>query len=519
MNTRELLEAYGYRLDVDGFWRRRVAGTVLPTHIWREAEGGWARYDPAGGARAWGYPADELPGYVRTAYRQLSRPGEPFEGVSGLHPAEELQRQAFAWVWPDDAVAEILRLPARRALGAHGRWDGGSGGLTMSTAARTRIQEAASELEAAAASLRDARERAVREEEARADFEAKLRELRAARAECAFEEMTAKWTGERISIDGDLELRLSNPSLIHDHDGLAIGVDVWVSLWNNGEEIPVDPHRRIINPPTLLTARNGDERTYVEDADAAVLTAVWESVRAAPNPMGWGTRGTVTTFYSDAGDGRIASYSSAFGSYSSARDGTANFDVDTTSTSRALGGQAYDGGSFTYLVYEGFISWNTAAIPDGDSITAATISLYGSQDASDTDFTLEIRSLSWTGGGLTSADFVPGGSLSIYTLVADFNTSTGWSTTSYNNLNSYSALLSAINKTGTTAVFVSSNRTRNNNSPTGDEFVSAYYADSAGTTQDPMLTVTHAAAGQPYAKRLGGVPGMLHRQRPGPHIW
>lgn len=111
MNTRELLEAYGYRLEDDGFWRRRAGGTMLPTHIWREVDGGWARYDPAAGARAWGYAADELPGYVRTAHRQLSRPGEPFEGVSGLHPAEELHRQAFAWVWPDEAVAEIYAYP------------------------------------------------------------------------------------------------------------------------------------------------------------------------------------------------------------------------------------------------------------------------------------------------------------------------------------------------------------------------------------------------------------------------
>lgn len=383
----------------------------------------------------------------------------------------------------------------------------------MSTAARTRIQAAASQLEAAATSLRKARGQGAREDEAQTEFIARQRELRAARAECAFEEMSAKWPpGERISIAADLELHLSTPGLIRDDDGVAVGVDVWVSLWQNGEEIPIDPHRRIINPPTLIATGEAAARSLIEDADAAVLKAVWESIFTAPHPMGWGTRGTVTTVYASTADGHVISSSS---SYSTARSG-GSLGVNTYGTGAVRVGQATD--FIVYECYESFLSFDTSSIPDDDVISSVVLSLNGQTDlSSSADFTVNARVKNW-GSSVDTGDWVAGDSLSGLTLLAT------WSTTSfssgYNDFSSQSGFASSINKSGTTYIILSSSRHEGGSTPSGAELVDFDSADTSGTSSDPKLTITHdVPPGHPYAKRLGGVPGMLHRQRPGPHIW
>lgn len=194
--------------------------------------------------------------------------------------------------------------------------------------------------------------------------------------------------------------------------------------------------------------------------------------------------GTVSTFYANTEDGRIESFTN--GSYDSARAGT-GLAASSTETSYWVG-QTYSGGF--YSIKEAFLSFNTSAIGDSDTINAASLSVYGATDSSTTDFTIQARTKDW-GASLTTADWVAGADLGALTLLATFSTS-GFTTSGYNTFTENgSNLRSAISLTGITYILLNSSRHEAGNTPTGSEQVKIYFADEAGTTQDPKLVVTY----------------------------
>lgn len=195
--------------------------------------------------------------------------------------------------------------------------------------------------------------------------------------------------------------------------------------------------------------------------------------------------GTVSTFYSATTDGGITSSHAT--TYSTARAGF-DLSAQTAVSGHAIGQRKTAGGD--YVLYESFFQWDTSAL-GGDTISAAVFSLYGVSDTSATDFTVEARLNDW-GAALTTADWVAGADLSAKTLLATFATS-GFSTAGYNDFTDV-AFPANINAAGSTLVVVCSANQTNNTAPTGDEYVNAYQADQAGTTNDPKLVVTHAAA-------------------------
>lgn len=214
--------------------------------------------------------------------------------------------------------------------------------------------------------------------------------------------------------------------------------------------------------------------------------------------------GTVSTFYSDTADGFIQSLDTE-GTYSTARAGT-SLTVDTSSTGDFLG-QRYSGGLNWYFCYEVFLKFDTSAIDDGDDVSAAVLSVYGQQDATTgNDFTIQARTKDW-GASLTTEDWVAGASLGALSLLATFNTASGFSTAAYNDLTENgTALRDAVNKTGVTYVLLNSSRHEAGNAPTGgDEYVKIYFSNQTGTTQDPKLVVTHASATKPFRRALLGV--------------
>jgi hypothetical protein len=160
------------------------------------------------------------------------------------------------------------------------------------------------------------------------------------------------------------------------------------------------------------------------------------------------------------------------------------------------------------VVYEGFVSFDTSSIPDTDTIDSATLSLTAATDASYTDFTIEARTKDW-GASLTSVDWVAGADLSGLALLASYATASGWVGTTTYAFTSESAFRSAVSKTGTTYVMVSSSRTRVGNEPSGDEYVSTYSANQSGTTYDPKLVVTHTAAPAPSVTGVVPVRGPM----------
>jgi len=194
---------------------------------------------------------------------------------------------------------------------------------------------------------------------------------------------------------------------------------------------------------------------------------------------------TTTTVYADVADGYIQSENAT---YATARSG-GTLTSQNGSVVLIIGQDL----AAKYACLEGDIYFDTGTpIPDTDTIETATLSLYGNNDQSTTDFTLEARTHTWSANGLTTADWVAGASLSGKTLLATYATSGGWPTDAYTALVSEAAFLDAINKTGYTEMLLDSSRHVAGNTPTGSEYVCAYSTDQDGTTKDPKLVVVHA---------------------------
>ena len=201
--------------------------------------------------------------------------------------------------------------------------------------------------------------------------------------------------------------------------------------------------------------------------------------------------GTVSTFYATepGGNGSVNSNSTT---YATARTGASQ-----TGSAAHQVGQIFS--SPTYFCYEAPVIFDTSALGDSDTISAATLSAYGWFDAANTDFTVTAAESTYDGGAVVGGDFVSGADLAALSTKAS-KTTVGWSTAGYNDFTSEAAMLTYISKTGSTAFLFYSSRHSAGNAPAGDEYVGFYDADNAGTTNDPKLVVTHAAAptGNPY---------------------
>lgn len=89
------------------------------------------------------------------------------------------------------------------------------------------------------------------------------------------------------------------PTPVKNKAGEVVGVEVWVRLFQGATEIPIDPHRVIVNPPTVPRSN----LTYIDDPsgevdknglrvqkrvvglpnpEAALIEAIWDSVETTP---------------------------------------------------------------------------------------------------------------------------------------------------------------------------------------------------------------------------------------------
>jgi hypothetical protein len=223
---------------------------------------------------------------------------------------------------------------------------------------------------------------------------------------------------------------------------------------------------------------------------------------------------TTTTVFGDTADDTITSFDNT---YSVARDHGGSDEGVNAATTELVFGQNFS--SPTYYCIEAFVAFDTSPIPDTDVVSAAVLSLWGFNDNDASDLMTGVaRVFDWS-TAVDLTDFRTASQLSALTQVASAAAGV-FASGAYFAFTSTGSMPAAINVTGTTRFVLHSNRHAAGTTPTIEEYWQTVASDVAGTTNDPKLVVTHAAAagGQPTAKRYGGVqfatysPGNLVRR-------
>lgn len=178
--------------------------------------------------------------------------------------------------------------------------------------------------------------------------------------------------------------------------------------------------------------------------------------------------------------------------YANDAAGTGNLEVKTT--------DSYTGQAAGYECDETFLEFDTSGIPDTATIDSATLFLYGINDNSVTDFTLEVYAYDF-GAAVTTADFRNSAALAaLYAaggLLASKSTAGGIADNAYTAFTSGAAFLAAINKIGNTRLIVASDRHRAVTTPTGQERIQWNLRTTSGKEPKLVVAYTEAATGCP----------------------
>jgi hypothetical protein len=308
------------------------------------------------------------------------------------------------------------------------------------------------------------------------------------------------------------------------------GISVLARVWDvNGTQIgfgkdgTVDMERfRIINPPIMVP--DGTKRVevneeldftvtvdnYKEDHQEALLQCIESIVQVktekfGPDKIIPGKVGsTTTTVYPDAGSGATTVDGTvrrgiSFESWAAMRGGaTATDSVSTTATSSTTCEImcSSDSGSPLRALTRSIYTFDTSTIPDTDTISSATCSIYVTSRLQDTGFTNDIILVKTTpasNNNLTSSDYAIAnytGAVSAAKAHADI-TDNAWADFALTDT-------TAISKTGITKLgFINNTHDWLNAAPTWGSFARCYvlnnFADNA--SNDPKLVIEHAADG------------------------
>lgn len=192
---------------------------------------------------------------------------------------------------------------------------------------------------------------------------------------------------------------------------------------------------------------------------------------------------TTNNFTASTGDGTIES---SHATYSTAVSG-GSLSV-STSGNLAVGQLYYES---TYTVQRSYLLFNTSTISVNAIISSATLSLYGAQDFSITNFNVVLQK--WTGSEpLTTAQWNSEDGTSYG---STFSTSS-LITNGYNNITISN--LNLITKNGYTQIALVGSR--EGTQPSGEEWVAFYSANDA--TRKPFLTITYTTSNPPTYSNL-----------------
>jgi len=306
------------------------------------------------------------------------------------------------------------------------------------------------------------------------------------------------------------------------------GVQVFLRAFQEGQPVgfgkdgTVEFERfRIFNPPVLVPDPNGEiqiEYTDEETGKPAIRAFRYDPAEAVTQVLAHvvsivgkegdliiqGKHGNTTDIYFPILDGQTYRDSLSMG-YSSARNNAGTGYENQPTSDRRFVGQRWDSSSATTFV-RSIYGFDTSAL-GSDTVSLAVFSIYGSGYTTPACGTYS--------GGVT-LDYTEPASPS--TLAnTDYNiaewagiaqsddtfNSGSWSTSGYNDFTLNAAGLANINGSGNTwlgardsAEMANSDQSSNVGSCGNNEFgPRGYFSGQTGTSQDPILTITHDSGG------------------------
>lgn len=204
---------------------------------------------------------------------------------------------------------------------------------------------------------------------------------------------------------------------------------------------------------------------------------------------------STTTVYAGSEDGYVVSEDA---SWATARGATTG---DSVTKNQTYGYAVSDLNVASYRVWRLFFPFDTSAIPDTDTISAATFGLF-TGEASQPSGTPYFGVVEGTQADtLVVADFDACGSTELSDSRAQ-----GGTAASQNKTWSFNATgLTKISKTGATKLCVRCDYDLDNTTPTALRFQNFRMSETSGTTSDPYITITHAAGVAGNIKKLNNI--------------
>lgn len=192
------------------------------------------------------------------------------------------------------------------------------------------------------------------------------------------------------------------------------------------------------------------------------------------------------TFYAATGDGVLTSTAPSWAGCQSG----ASLALDDTGTAATLGQTFLDltgvGGGYIYGAYQYFLAFSTSGIPDDDTVTSATLSLWCTGKLGGGEWSVEATSYNW-GGTLEAGDWRNASAYGGLAVRASKSIS-AIGPDQYNALTS-SSLASAVNASGSTHLLLCSSQF-DGIAAGGYDTATFHTADQTGTANDPKLEVT-----------------------------
>lgn len=305
------------------------------------------------------------------------------------------------------------------------------------------------------------------------------------------------------------------------------GIEVFARAWKGNDPVgfvdgTVEIERfRIYNPPILVDDPSGEivrewtdidgetrQRKLKEDPLRAIRETLAHSIHVTAKGGEKIIKGkvgnTTSTFFSDLGGDGITQGTSL--TYATA--GTTGTSVFSNVTDN-LAGQQYHFTTGNYFRWRGWLPFDTSSLPDGDTVSAAVLSVFGmagsTNDTVGVTPSLQVVSSSQASNtALATTDHNLCGTTVFATITwGSYNTS------AYNNFTLDANGIAQISKTGFSKFTMRTNRDISGTAPStaGNNLERFQFnsADESGTSSDPKLVITHAApaAGNRFFLLLG----------------